>query len=217
MADFHDLGGRAGVPKLAPGVDVRTMGLDPTQGFILSRVDGRTSLGEICLLVPFPEAQTVDILVKLHRAGVIDIPGVKRPTPGKGLPTGTAPTRAEVASRAPPPAPAPVSVRDLASAPRPDDGVDLSSEMRGRIDELHGKVASANPFALLGVGIDVDKKELRRVYFKMSKDFHPDRYFGRKLGPYQRKLQEVFTALSAAFELLSDDERRAEEALKAKR
>ena len=67
-----------------------------------------------------------------------------------------------------------------------------------------------NPFALLEVDPAVDKKELRRSYFRLSKEFHPDRYYGRKLGVYQRKLQQLFAALSSAFELLSDDGRRAE-------
>ncbi len=91
-----------------------------------------------------------------------------------------------------------------------EDDTDLSAEVRARIDEMVVRVALDNPFVLLEVSPAADKKELRRSYFRLSKEFHPDRYYGRKLGSYQRRLQQVFAALSSAFELLSDDARRAE-------
>ena len=54
-----------------------------------------------------------------------------------------------------------------------------------------------------------DVKAVKRAYFKLSKEFHPDRYFGRELGDYRDKLTKIFQAIKAAFELLSDKDRRA--------
>jgi tetratricopeptide (TPR) repeat protein len=54
----------------------------------------------------------------------------------------------------------------------------------------------------------VDRRGLKRAYFKISKDFHPDRYFGKKLGIYQKQLAEIFKALTDAFEYLDHDGRR---------
>jgi hypothetical protein len=185
------LGPKSGVPSVVPGFDWRSAALDPKEGFVLSRVDGRTSLGEILLLVPFPEAETAALLRALHGKGALLIPGVPRP--------------------------ARKSDRDLKPPVAPvADGIDLSPELRRRVDELLALVPEDRPFALLGVEPGVDEKELRRAYFKLSKELHPDRHFGKQLGPYRRRLQEAFAAISAAFELLSDGARRAEEERRAR-
>src|SRR6478672_4284979 len=48
------------------------------EGFVLSRVDGHTSLQEICMLVPFDEPVTMVILRNLWEIGAIDVAGVAR-------------------------------------------------------------------------------------------------------------------------------------------
>jgi DnaJ-class molecular chaperone len=63
---------------------------------------------------------------------------------------------------------------------------------------------------LLGIEAGADLKEIRRAYFRLSKEFHPDRYFGRMLGPYKRRMQKVFSALTVAFEQLGDEAKRAD-------
>src|SRR4051812_17813994 len=73
-----DLGPRDVVPRLEPTVDWTKVAIDGDQGFVLSRVDGHTSLGQIVALVPFPEARIVEILRGLHEQAVIDIPGRAR-------------------------------------------------------------------------------------------------------------------------------------------
>jgi len=57
--------------------------------------------------------------------------------------------------------------------------------------------------------VTADTREIKRAYFRLSKEFHPDRYFGRELGPYADRLSKIFQAVKAAFELLSDPGRRA--------
>ncbi len=154
--------------------------LDAKQGFVLSRVDGRTTVHDILLLMPFPESETLALLRGLVDAGAIFIEGE---TPSSATPSATG-----------------------AGA----GASELPVEIQRRIEEMERRLAVDDPFALLEIAVDADKRDVKRAYFKLSKEFHPDRYFGKKLGPWQRRLQEVFTALSAAFDRLSDDDRRAE-------
>ena len=65
-----------------------------------------------------------------------------------------------------------------------------------------------SPFVVLGVAHDADDATLKRAYFKRSKEFHPDRYFNKKIGPYKEMLQEIFKQVSAAYRLLEDAEQR---------
>jgi len=171
---------RDAAPKLCK--DVGKLPLDARQGFVLSRVDGRTTVKEIVLLMPFPEAETLAILKALVDVGAIQIEGERRANPSQRM-----------------------AIVDA----------ELPPEASARIEEMERRVAVGDPFALLDIALDADKREVKRAYFQLSKEFHPDRYFGKKLGPWQRRLQDIFSALAAAFELLSDDEQRAQAAREA--
>ena len=52
-------------------------------------------------------------------------------------------------------------------------------------------------------------KEIRRAYFRISKDFHPDRFFGRSLGTYKDRLALIFERVSRAWSVLGDETQRA--------
>lgn len=53
--------------------------LDPTDGFILSRIDGVLSVQEILRITPVPETAALRSLKRLLRSKVIDFPNRKRP------------------------------------------------------------------------------------------------------------------------------------------
>ena len=172
--------------------------IGPEEGFVLSRVDGRTSLEEVCLLVPFEEQVTMVILRKLWEIGAIEVPGVARvvrPQSRPDLPRITEP---------PPPTTTPPPLVPLA----PGRGA-LTEEQARRIDEMFAGLQTMNAFELLDVTKEADAKEVKRAYFKLSKEFHPDRFYGKEIGDYKKKLNGIFQAIKAAFELLSDEKRKA--------
>ncbi|MCG8421995.1 MAG: DnaJ domain-containing protein [Proteobacteria bacterium] len=88
--------------------------------------------------------------------------------------------------------------------------VTLSEESKVRIIAMRRKLRRANYFNLLGVPTEVDKRELKRAYRRLSKAFHPDRYYGRKTGPFGPWLAEIFETLTKAFDVLSDGKMRAQ-------
>src|SRR5207244_3774440 len=121
------------------------------------------------------------------------------------------PRRVPVAPREPTAGFALISRTGAPEPPRAAEGpIELPSDVRNRIDDMLAHLGTAQPADLLGMqpGPGCDEKELRRAYFKLSKEFHPDRYFGRQLGPYKARLQLVFTALTEAYDALSQGRRQ---------
>jgi DnaJ-class molecular chaperone len=88
-------------------------------------------------------------------------------------------------------------------------GLELTEVQARRIDDFFAALERRDAFDLLEVSRAADKKEIKRAYFKLSKEFHPDRFFGKNIGPYRERLSKIFQSIKSAFELLSDDARRS--------
>ncbi len=158
--------GRAGeVPRLRAGLDVTKLTLGAEEGFVLTRVDGTSTIDQILQVSHLGTERTLAILRRLRAEDVIE-------------------TSLSVC--------------------------DLTPEQQDRINAKHKKLHEMDLFELLEVKVDAHPKELKKAYFALSKDFHPDRYFGRALGPYKIKLEEVFRELSRAFDFLSVEAQRTE-------
>ena len=63
---------------------------------------------------------------------------------------------------------------------------------------------------ILGVAGDADATDIKKAYRKLSRDFHPDRYFRKQIGDFKPRLEAIFKKVLEAYELLSDPATRAE-------
>lgn len=64
-------------------------------------------------------------------------------------------------------------------------------------------MAARNPYEVLGVKKEATDQEIRRVYRNLAKKFHPD------LNPGNKQAEARFKEISAAYDILSDKEKRA--------
>jgi len=87
---------------------------------------------------------------------------------------------------------------------------ELTATERGDIDGIFMLVQTGTLYALLGVSDDVDRKTIRDAYFRLSKQFHPDAFYGRNLGAYRDRIDSIFRALTSAYDVLSNKNQRAE-------
>src|SRR5262249_44277149 len=55
-----------------------------------------------------------------------------------------------------------------------------------------------------------DEKEIKRVYFALAKEHHPDRWFRKDVGSLRGKIDAVFSAMTTAYETLTHPTRRPE-------
>lgn len=90
-----------------------------------------------------------------------------------------------------------------------DDNIDLDEARKQDILALEAKLTSANHFEILGIDAGASPDEVRAAFREASRKFHPDRYYGKNLGPFRQKLDRIFQRLVEANQTLGDPERRA--------
>ena len=64
-------------------------------------------------------------------------------------------------------------------------------------------MASTDPYELLGVARSASQKDIQKAYRRLAKKLHPD------LNPGNKEAQRKFQDVSAAYDILGDEEKRA--------
>ena len=144
----------------------------------------------------------VDILCRLRRAGALLIDGESRP-PQEAAPRSRPSTQSDQSAPFATSDLGPLSAEEKAAL---EQSVDLDDGARRRIIAARRKLQ--NYFELLEVEPDVGRRQLKRAYFRFSKHFHPDRYYGQELGVFGDWLSEIFEAATRGFNVLSDSRQR---------
>jgi DnaJ-domain-containing protein 1 len=170
------------VPVARKVADLRSMGIGPRHGFVLSQVDGKTSTEDLAEITGLSARELSDALRALEAAGAVTL----GPTKGR-------------ASKMPSKAPAPEK-----------PACDLPEADRARITEASTRLEALDHYAALGVERDADAKAIRRAYHALAAQFHPDRYYGKTLGPFRQTLERIFTRLTLASDTLSHKGKREE-------
>lgn len=123
--------------------------------------------------------------------------------------------REALSQKAPPEATVPPAQPLTLDNPTPEElvalGADCAMEEQERIRIIlfRRKLSSSSLFALLDVDTDTDKRNVKRAYFRLSKEFHPDRHYGKDIGVFEGWLSEVFKAITDAFKVLGNNKKRA--------
>jgi len=85
----------------------------------------------------------------------------------------------------------------------------LTDEECAFIDALAARLRHMTFYELLGVTREADRKTIRDAYFALSQRWHPDVFYKRGVGDRGTLIEEIFKALTAAYDTLSNAQRRA--------
>ena len=89
-----------------------------------------------------------------------------------------------------------------------DEDTDLPEALQNRILEAFHRTDKLNHYERLGVATDADRAEIRKAYFALSKTFHPDSYYGKRLGSFQAKMEVVFQKVTESYEAVGRSKKR---------
>jgi len=81
---------------------------------------------------------------------------------------------------------------------------DLDDATRKRILAATTMLRDGRVLELLGVAAGAGRLELKRAYYALAKEFHPDRFYGKQLGSFAPLLSQVFEAAAQAIKTLLD-------------
>ena len=218
-------------------VDFRTMKAQPSPEdfFLLSRLDGKLTVGQLCQISGLSAQATMEAIERLWDSGLIELPGHQAPKSeasfgAVGAPDPQNTPRPPSKALPPTPTPPPPKAREQQhEGDYPDhwvlwpvrferfsfdpaamaEAVDLTPAQRKELLYTHGVLKHLDHYQLLGVARDAERKEIRTAYFSLSKRYHPDLFYGSELGSFRPKLDDIFKALNGASQSLSSKQKRA--------
>ncbi len=201
------------LPRLIEGIDLRALPIGPAEAFVLSCVDGASSEFEIADEAGIELTAVSATLEQLARLGAVwfdqpaaaEVQHARRSQPHSAAASRIGPIIEATAEHEPHhPAAALYDPRDL------DEDVDIELERKRTILDAFHRLDSVTHYQILRVDPIADKRAIKNAYFEVVNIFHPDRYFGKRLGSFKPKLERVFARLTEAHDALTRSGPRAE-------
>jgi DnaJ-like protein/uncharacterized protein DUF4388 len=82
--------------------------------------------------------------------------------------------------------------------------------LRQALLEVAPRARERSLFRRLGLAEGAGKDEVKKAFLQIARQFHPDRFASPTLGDLKGAVSDFFTAVNEAYEVLSDDRKRAD-------
>ncbi len=79
-----------------------------------------------------------------------------------------------------------------------------------RVESIYAKLGEVSKHELLEIDAAADTETIKKNYYRLAKEFHPDRYFSVTDDSMKAKLTGIFDAITKAYDLLKDEKTREE-------
>jgi tetratricopeptide (TPR) repeat protein len=184
-----------------PGTDsVLTLSSDPLSLFqdvelsapdkkVLSLVNGKSTIGEVIENSWMGSFEALKILYVLWSLGIAEL---KPLIPGEPLPEEVPGAGEE-----------PLRLDDILQPPSQEEETFMK-----KIDSLYSRLKGLSDRELLELGEESDDEAIKRNYYRLAREFHPDRYFNIADESIKSKLTAIFDAVTAAYAALREGRQR---------
>jgi tetratricopeptide (TPR) repeat protein len=85
--------------------------------------------------------------------------------------------------------------------------VEEPDEFIQRINELYDKLGNIGYYEILGLNEDASVNEIKKTYYRMAKEFHPDKHFYLDTD-MKGKLSLIFSYITSAYSTISNPQKR---------
>ena len=188
-----------------PLLRFQRINLSPTDGYILSRIDGTVSTREVMQLLSLPAEDVQRSLFGLLCTGIVEPAAGPPKAPPRAVPIRPRPAAPPEPAR---PAPAIVPAAPVVPVARPEASPDAQAKRR-EIVEAYETLRSKNHFEALGIERTATDAQVKEAYFRLAKRFHPDTHHDPNMADLRDKLETVFIRLGEAYEVLRNPRSRA--------
>jgi curved DNA-binding protein CbpA len=89
-------------------------------------------------------------------------------------------------------------------------GIDLPPDLQAELRAFESAGRDVSLYQLLAVAPDSDAATIRRAYLDRSRRYHPDAWYRKNVGEFGALLSRAFQKLSAAYQVLSDEDARSQ-------
>jgi curved DNA-binding protein CbpA len=179
--------------ELVATVDITKLPLTAEEGFVLSRMmNRRVTIRDLERETGMPPPTLKGHLESMMKKGAVTMQ--------------RASAQAPVATAAKPKDPYQgiiFSPADMA------DGRELTEEQKKRILFVEMHLDEWSHYRLLELKRTAPPAEVKTAYFRLSKEFHPDTFFRKDVGRYRERVDRIFRAMKAAYDVLSKPATRA--------
>lgn len=190
------------IPRLTPERDLSALSLSAAESQLLSRIDGALGEQGLARLTGLGPEEVASALVRLCELGAVELVD----PPVQEVATVRAASPPPIASSSPLLAPSdavpPWAPTDL------EEDVELAPERRRQILDAFHRLDRLTYYELLGVHELSDKRQIKAAYYAVAPEFHPDKYFRKRLGSFKQRAEAIFTRLTLAHDVLTTRGRR---------
>jgi tetratricopeptide (TPR) repeat protein len=181
--------------------------LAPGESFVLSRAsEAPTTTAEIVNLSAMPEAKALHAIYTLWVGGLL-IRDDWRPAFSEAHIAAMRGAKLELKREARLPD-IPKAADEAEEKPKEETIATPEPEIVISLDEYLDQVENAETYYdILGVEVNAEIAEMKRAYFHLARNFHPDRYHYEG-GETLKRMQNAFTELAQAHETLKNPETR---------
>jgi curved DNA-binding protein CbpA len=90
----------------------------------------------------------------------------------------------------------------------PDE--EITTEFAEKIEDLSNRCETLGYYEALGIEKEASIEEIKKAFYRLSKQFHPDRHFSLPSHDIKGKLIKILSYITKVYETLSDPEKRKE-------
>ena len=91
-----------------------------------------------------------------------------------------------------------------------DPQVDLSVDQQMAIDLAYNGIDEKSFYEVLLLPKSADQRAIKKAYYRLSKEYHPDKFYRKNLGGFKLKLEVIFNKITEAYRILSDPDARGD-------